>query len=352
MSKSPKLSIMKKTLIVVGIIVLLTLIITSLNVFRKIYSPNVVLSSKATDYVYIRTGSNLEDICNNLYENNFIVNRSSFEWLAEKKNLAIHIKPGRYKIQSGMSNNELVDLLRSGKQDPVRFSINNIRTISELAGHTSRCLEVDSAGLFQLLNDNEYLKQFGFNSYTAMAMFIPNTYKIFWNTNADEFIKRMYVEQQKFWNEHRIELSKSIGLTPTQVITLASIVDDETNISSEYAIIAGVYMNRLKHKIPLQADPTVKFALGDFGIKRVLKKHTEIDSPYNTYKNLGLPPGPISMPSVKSIDAILNYEKHNYLYFCAKADFSGYHTFAKTLSQHNQNANAYQKELNKRKIYN
>jgi UPF0755 protein len=250
-----------------------------------------------------------------------------------------------------MNNNDLINLLRSGKQEPVRISLNCIRDLNHLAGYVASHLEADSASIVKMAHDELFLNEVHLNKNNIFGMFIPNTYEFFWNTNAESFLKRMDSEYKKFWSGKRGDKAKNIGFTPEEVITLASIVANESNIESEYPTIAGLYINRLKKDMPLQADPTVKFAVGDITLKRVLHKHTLIESPYNTYKYKGLPPGPISMPTLKSINAVLDYEKHSYLYMCAKADFSGYHSFAKTLIQHNQNAAAYQLALNKNKIY-
>lgn len=351
MDKPRDLGLFKKILIVLAIAIVAILAITGFNVYRKIYVSNVILNKNSDCFIYIPTGSNIENICNILYRKNIIINRGTFEWLAEKKKYPSNIKPGRYKLRNKMSNNELIDLLRSGKQDPVKLSFNNLRTIYELAGAVGRHLETDSSSILNVLEDDEFLARFGFNHFNVMVMFVPNTYQFYWNINAESFIKRMYKEYEKFWDAQRTLKAKEMGLTNIEVVTLASIVDDETNMNSELPVIASVYLNRLKREMPLQADPTVKFAVGDFTLKRLLKKHTEFISPYNTYINKGLPPGPISMPSIKAIDAVLNYEKTSYLYFCAKADFSGSHVFAKTLTQHNINAEAYQQALNRKKIY-
>jgi UPF0755 protein len=352
MVKSNNTSFIKKVLISVAIVSVLLIFITIAFAFKRIYQPNVTLNGKETSFVYIPTGSNINDVCRILYEKNIIINRSSFEWIAEKKKYQNNIKPGKYKIKNKMSNNELINLLRSGNQEPVKLTFNNIRTVNQLAGVISRQIEADSASLAKLLNDNDYVQSYGFSSSNIISMFLPDTYEFVWNTSPESFVKRMNKEYVKFWNSTRLEKAKEIGLTQTEVITLASIVDEESNKPDEYAVIAGVYMNRLKKGIPLQADPTVKFALQDFTIKRVLKKHLQTESPYNTYLNKGVPPGPIAMPSIKAIESVLNYQKHNYLYFCAKSDFSGYHVFAKTLTQHNHNAQLYQAALNRNRIYN
>ena len=331
-----QISFAKKILISLAIIVLISAIVSIVIVIRKIYTPNIILKNKQNGYVYIKTGATLQDVCNTLYENNFLVNRNSFEWLAEKKGYAKQIKPGKYKLISGMNNNDLINLLRSGKQERVRISFNNIRFSEQIAGVFGRHLEADSNEIASLFRNDQFLAKYGVTKESAVSIFIPNTYYFFWNTSAEDVFKRMYKESQNFWTTERLLKSKEINLIPYEVITLASIVDEESNYSPEYPIIAGVYINRLKRGMPLQADPTIKFAVGDFSLQRVLSKHTSIESPYNTYRNKGLPPGPIALPSIKAIDAVLNYQKHNYLYFCAKSDFSGQHAFAKTLVQHNQ----------------
>lgn len=344
------MNLIKKTIIIISSLIILLGLFTFINLYRKLYSPNVLVKSGKETFFYIKTGYKIEDVSRDLYEKNYIINRNSFEWLAEKKKYSNNIKPGRYKLKDGMSNNELVNLLRSGKQEPVKLSLNSIRTIQQLSVFVGKHLETDSIELYNILNNNDILLSFGVNNYSVMGIFIPNTYEFRWNTSAKDFVNRMYREYKVFWNDERLKQAMSINLTPEKVIILASIVDEESNMYSEFPTLAGVYINRLNKDMPLQADPTVKFALGNFALKRVLQKHTEINSPYNTYIHKGLPPGPICMPSIKAIESVLHYEKHNYLYFCAKSDFSGYHAFSKTLTQHNQNAKAYWRELNKRRI--
>ncbi|OFX83434.1 MAG: aminodeoxychorismate lyase [Bacteroidetes bacterium GWF2_33_16] len=319
--------------------------------YQRLFQPNVIIKEAKTAYMYIPTGATLEDVVSLLYENNYIINRNSFEWLAEKKNYRNHIYPGRYKLTNGMSNNKLLDLLRSGKQEPVKVVFNNVRTKEQLAGKIAKQIEADSISIMRLLKDKDFIGKYDLNIATISCIFLPNTYEFWWNTSAEKFIDRMNNEYKKFWNEKRLSKAKVLNLTKEDVVTIASIVDEETYKKDEMDDIAGVYINRLRKRMPLQADPTIKFALGDFTVKRILKKHLDIDSPYNTYKFYGLPPGPISIPSIDAIDAVLNYKEHDYLYFCASADFSGYHVFAKTLSQHNVNARAYQRALNKEKIY-
>ncbi len=345
MNKSFLLKILISFLILVVLITGLTLFKT----YRKIYYPNVITHGNPSEYIYIPTGAGFADVMDTLYRNNYIVDKGSFEWLAEKKNYKNHIYPGRYRILNRMNNNELINILRSGKQEPVKIVILKTRTMAQLAGQIGKKLEGDSLSLISLFNDNDYLSQYGFNSQTVAAMIVPNTYKFFWNTTAKQFTDRMFKEYTTFWNDSRKTKAAALNLTPLEVTILASIVAEETSRPSEFGLVAGVYMNRMKKNMKLQADPTVKFAMGDLLLKRILLKHLEYDSPYNTYVYKGLPPGPICIPDPRYIDAVLNYESHNYIYFCAKEDLSGYHVYSKTLVQHMKYAVAYQKMLNKQK---
>ena len=254
-----------------------------------------------------------------------------------------------------MNNNELVNLLRSGKQTPVKLSFNNQDTFEKLAGRISQQIEADSVSLLKSFNNIDFIEKNGFNKNTAIGMYIPNTYEFFWNTSADAFRKKMLIEYKTFWNSSRLEKAKKQHLSPNEVITLASIVQKETAVVKERPIVAGLYLNRLHNKWPLQADPTIIFAIKkklgeDTIIKRVLKKDLEIVSPYNTYKNIGLPPGPITMPDITSIESVLNAKNHDYFYMCASVTKIGEHEFAKSLSQHNRNAVKYQNWLNKQGV--
>ena len=320
------------------------------RLYHEIYSPNIATPQRQEFYLCIPTGSTYQDVISLLELNNIIRDRKSFEWAAKKKKYPENVHPGRYCIRQNMSNNQLINMLRSGIQDPVKLVINIARTPEDLAGKVSKQIEASEAELMKRMNDNEYLKPYGFNTESVIGMFIPNTYEFWWNTDADGFFKRMNKEYDKFWTRERLGRAKEINFTPNEVITLASIIINETNKEEEYRTIAGVYINRINLGMRLQADPTVKFALGDFERQRILKNDTYIDSPYNTYIHDGLPPGPIAIPTVKAIDSVLKFEKSDYLYFCAKDDFSGYHNFARTLDQHNKNARLYQKALNRRKI--
>jgi UPF0755 protein len=320
------------------------------SVYKQVFSPNIETPEKNEFFLYIPTGSQYEDVVALLEKDNMIKNRKTFDWAAEKKKYPENIHPGRYRIRNNISNNELLNMLRAGMQEPVDVVINMARTKEELAGKIAEQIEPGKDDLLTLMNDESYLKEYGFNRQTLLGMFIPNTYEFWWNTSAEGFFERMYKEYDKFWNRERSGRAKEMNFTPNEVITLASIIINETNKEDEYRRIAGVYVNRLRQGIRLQADPTVKYALGDFERQRILKTDTYINSPYNTYLHAGLPPGPIAIPVIKAIDAVLHYEKHDFIYFCAKEDFTGYHNFARTLDQHNKNARSYQKALNRRKI--
>jgi len=274
------------------------------------------------------------------------------DWIAKKKSYPSHIKAGRFLFTGEMSYVGLIDKLRSGDQEPVNVTFNNIRTLNDLAGKVGGQIEADSAEIMGFLLDPANYSGDGFTKETVIAVFIPNTYQLFWNTDANGFYVRMLSEYHKFWNEARLSKADEIGLTPVEVATLASIIDDEVVKADEKPRIAGVYLNRLDKGMLLQACPTIKFALNDFTITRVLNKHLTVESPYNTYKYQGLPPGPIGCPTIGGIDAVLNAEKHDYIFFAAKADFSGYHNFSRTLREHNNWANQYQQELDRRKIFN
>ena len=348
--RKKKMSKFSKVIIYSFLILTALSVIIGYQLYKAFLKPNTWVKDEKSATLYIPTGSDFNDLKLSLYEKGIVINRLTFEWMAKRKNLENNIHPGKYLINDGMTNTQLIDLLRSGKQTPVNLTFNNLRTRESFAQRISRDMEPDSSEIIGLLNDDDYLSIFGFSSETILTMFIPNTYEVYWNTSGKELMDRFFTEYNKFWNEGRRQKAAQIGLTPVQVSILASIVEKETNQNDEKARMAGVYLNRLQKNWMLQADPTVVFATGDFTIKRVLNIHKEIDSPYNTYKNYGLPPGPICIPSIASIDGVLNREIHNYMFFCAKDDFSGYHAFAETHAQHNINANKYRQALDKENI--
>ena len=341
---------MKKRLtVVLGIVAILVVvaILAGFRLYNMVMKPNVVTPEQKEFSLYIPTGADFDQVKDSLYSNHLIIDPASFEWVAQHKDYPSHVKPGRYVLKNGMGNNQLTNMLRGGLQTPVKVTFNNIRDVKILAGRIGTQIEADSASIAAYLADNINLNKLGFNSLTIPAMFLPNTYEFYWNTDAEKFVEKMKCEYDKFWNDERRNKARDIGLSPVQVSILASIVDKETNKTDEMPRIAGVYLNRLRNGWLLQADPTLVFAVGDFDLKRVLNVHKEVESPYNTYKYAGLPPGPICIPSLQSINAVLNAEKHNYYYFCAKDDFSGYHVFAKTLTEHNRNAQRYQRALSR-----
>jgi len=324
-------------------------VIFAIVLYNFIFKPNTRTPDNEPISILIRTGSGYSDVLSMLYKKGLILNKHSFEWVAGRKNYPSMVKPGHYILKSGMNNYELINMLRSGAQVPVSVIFNNIRTKEELAAKISLQIEADSASLMQCWNDRKFLSTLNTTPAKVLTLFIPNTYELWWTSDAKEFTSRMYKEYNKFWNEERIKKAVSANLSAEEVIILASIVEKEALKNDEKNSIAGVYINRLRKDWPLQADPTVVYAVGDFEMKRVLTVHTKIDSPYNTYMYKGLPPGPICVPSISSLDAVLNYKKHDYMFFCAKADFSGYHVFSRTLAEHNRHAKAYQQALNKRR---
>lgn len=344
----------KKTIRIILIILVAILIPTSYFGFKYyniLFKSNVSIGGDGTRYLYIPTGSSFETLLDSLRSAKVLINEEAFLDAAKFKKLDT-AKPGRYKLVNGMTNRSLVNMFAINNQSPVRLTLaGNIRTKEKLAEIVARYIEPDSTLLLECFNDNKFLEQFNVTSDDMLGICILNTYEFYWNTSPDGFVARMYKEFDNFWNETRTSKLEETTLTKMEVITLASIVAEETIKSDEMPKVAGVYLNRLKKGMLLQADPTVKYAVGDFTLRRVLTSHTEYDSPYNTYKYAGLPPGPICIPSTVAIDAVLNAEIHDYYYFCAKSDFSGYHAFAKTLTQHNQNAKTYQQALNKQGIY-
>jgi UPF0755 protein len=334
------------------LIILLLIIIGGFlgySYYSKIFKPNTVKEG----YLYIPTNASFEEVQD--LARPFLKRVKPFIWVAEKKNYSNTIKAGRYKIEKGINNNELVNLLRSGKQDPIKITFNNQDSFEKLAGRISNQIEADSLSLLNAFQDAEFYSKYNFNRKTALAMYIPNTYEFYWNTSAVNFRSRMQKEYDTFWNANRIKQAEKLNLSKKEVITLASIVQKETSNVNERPMVAKLYLNRLNDRWPLQADPTIIFALKemhgkDFEVKRVLKKDLEIISPYNTYKNTGLPPGPIAMPDISSIDAVLNPANHDYYYMCASVTNIGLHEFAKSLSQHNRNAAKYQNWLNKQGV--
>ncbi|MCF0193182.1 MAG: endolytic transglycosylase MltG [Prevotella sp.] len=275
---------------------------------------------------------------------------SGFSTIARYVNYKDKVRPGMYILKDGTSAFSFIRKLHNGQQDAIMLTIPSVRTLPDLARKLDRKLAADSAEYMKAFTDSAKIAALGYTKETLPALFIPNTYDFYWTETPVKLLERMVKEHDKFWNADRTSKAKALGMTPNEVTTLASIVDSETNIESDKPIVAGVYLNRLNIGMNLQADPTVKFAVGDFTLRRILFKHLAIDSPYNTYKYAGLPPGPICIPSISGIDAVLNAPKHEYIYFCASPKFDGTHIFAKTSEEHMKNAHDYQAALNKRNI--
>jgi len=340
---------MHKIKFIAAVVISIIILLIGINFYSKIYSSTVLKNSS----IFIPSTANFKDVTTIIAP--YINNVKSFKWVATKKKYTSKIKAGKYVIKKGMSNNQLINLLRSGKQTPIRVTFNNQNYLTNLSGVVSKQIEADSLSLLKAFKDSTFLIQHHFNLGNALSMYLPNTYQFKWNTSAATFRNRMFREYVKFWNKKRKELATKQHLTPIEVVILASIVQKETAKVSERPMVAQLYLNRLKNHWPLQADPTIIYALKlkkrtRKTIKRVLTKDLKIKSPYNTYLNLGLPPGPIAMPDISSINAVLHPTPHNYFYMCASIDKLGYHVFSRTNKEHIRNARKYQNWVNKRGI--
>ncbi|MBR5334417.1 MAG: endolytic transglycosylase MltG [Alistipes sp.] len=310
------------------------------------FKGNAVVEQKE---FYVSRNTSYQELVDSLKPS--IKHHLAFDLYAERLTLKDSYKKGHYVVKPGMNVIEIVRMFKLGLQTPVGVTMNNVKIPAQLAGKLAKQFEADSVEFMQVLTDEALAKKFGFDSHLTMfSIFLPNTYEFYWTATPSEFVDRMYKEYKRFWSEERDAKRKRSGLNRVEVATLASIVYEETRKVDEMPRVAGVYINRLRKGMPLQADPTIKYAMQQFGLRRILKSYLKYPSPYNTYINKGLPPSPICMPSVEAIDAVLNFEKHEYLYFCARHTFDGYHNFAKSYSDHLKNARLYQTELNKRKI--
>jgi len=338
----------KKTILAIAVVAILIAGYFALNLYKVYFAPNITENQK---YLYIKTGKNFDALLEGLKTKHIVRSISSFKTAAEKMNLAANVKPGRYRLKKGMTNRTLINMIKAGNQEPVKLKFQNIRKKENFAAYLASNLEADSLSFIQVLDSTALISKYGFNQENVYAMFIPNTYEMYWNVSPIDFFERMHKEYDKFWNAARKQKASALNLTPAQVYTLASIVDAEALYDKEMPIIAGLYLNRLNRGQLLQADPTVIFANNDFTVKRVTNKLLQVQSLYNTYKYAGLPPGPIMMPSINAIDAVLNRDQNDYIYMCAKEDFSGYHNFAATKEQHEINAKKYREALNKRNIF-
>lgn len=340
-----------RKILVVGIVIFSVLLSSfSFYTYQVLKTPNVLVQQDDR-YFHIYPEATFKNVQDSLMDGDYVHDPVSFSLLAKYKGYDTAVKPGRYLLKKDMTNPEAVNLLRSGNQAPVNITFNNVRLMEELSEKICQNIALSASEFNDYLSDSAHYADYGFDRQNVLSMFIPNTYEVYWDISASELMERMYLEYNKFWNQERLLQADKLGLNAQEVSVLASIVNAESQQADELARIAGVYVNRLNRGMALQADPTLVYALGDFTIKRVLNEHKEIDSPYNTYMYTGLPPGPIRAPSIAAVNAVLNYEPHNYLYFCAKEDFSGYHNFATNLREHLRNARIYQRALNQAKLY-
>lgn len=340
-----------KLLVIAAILVVGIAVVAILVCRRFLWTPVLNLPNGDKVMLFIPTGATYDDVLLLLSAGNKLADPEAFGVMATFMGYPNLVKSGKYELTSNLSARELVRLLRSGQQVPVRVTFSGIRDVEHLAGIVARNLEADSASILLAMRDTALLSKHGFTPETAVAMYLPDSYDVWWNLSPEAWVDRMAYEYNRFWTDERKAKADSIGLTPIEVSTLASIVQEESNVLEDQKIIAGLYLNRLGLGMPMQACPTVKFALGDFTIRRVTLANTKVVSPYNTYINPGLPPGPIRITSKRVIDAVLNNTPTDYLYMCARPDGSGRHDFARTLAQHQRNASKYHSTLNKQKIY-
>lgn len=342
----------KKILWAVALIGLVIFAVIAYYIYGAMFKPNTTFNNEVA-YIYVPSDADYNQVREQLVP--LLDNINTFDALASQKKYTTNVKAGRFAIKKGMNNNEIITSIRS-QNLPIKIAFNNQNSLNDLAGRISTQIEADSLSLLNAMTDEAFLTNNGFTKATALGMYLPNSYEFFWNTSAEDFRDKMLTEYNRFWNESRKAKAKKLNLSPNEVMTLASIVHEESKQADEQPRVAGVYLNRLRIGMALQADPTLKFAayqLPEYKntvIRRVLNIHKEIDSPYNTYKNVGLPPGPIAMPDLSAVNAVLNPEKHSYLYFAADAKNVGYHKFAKTLAQHNNNAREYQRYLSSKGI--
>jgi UPF0755 protein len=331
----------KLTLFLVASVLSITFIFYG---YQMVYTPNILVDKDSRIFLVTRDAT-FRDVQLALSDQGIVNDMVSFSFLARLMDYDESIKPGRYQLSRNMSNIQAIRILRAGKQVPVNITFNNVRLIDELGEKITRNTSMTHEEFDKALDEFLATNNEGFTPENIIGMFIPNTYEVYYNISGSGLVERMHAEYKKFWNEERKAKAKALGLTPFEVSTLASIVQAENTRGDEAPVIAGLYLNRLKREMPLQADPTLVFASGDFALKRVLNIHKEIDSPYNTYKYIGLPPGPINMPTISSLTAVLNPDPNNYIYMCAKDDFSGRHNFASTYEDHLRNATRYQQAL-------
>lgn len=345
--KSSSTGTFKKFIIALVLIIIVSLAATGVFYYLRFFGPNVTGNK---EYLYIHTGATFNDVYKTIQDENIVKDTTTFRWASYNMKYVNRVKPGKYRLHEGMSNRKLINMLASGTQEEVSLAFHNFRLKEQFAGFVSKKIEPDSTAIIRLLDSADFVKQYGFTTDDVYTVIMPDSYRLYWNTSPEKFFKKMYAHYQNFWTPERKQQAAEINLSPVQVSILASIVDAEALHDDEMPKIAGLYLNRLRKGIKLEADPTVIFATGDFTIKRVLNRYLSINSPYNTYLHTGLPPGPVMMPSVNAVKSVLNYQKNDYLFMCAKEDFSGYHNFATNVADHLANAHRFQQALNERNI--
>ena len=340
-----------KFILIAGLLLAILIIIALFAVRRYLFSPILNIPNGKTELLYIPSNANFDDVLLLLDSKKLLADKDAFCTVATFMGYKSLVKSGCYELLPSMSARSLVQTLRAGAQKPVKVTFNNVRSLNALAGQVALYIEPDSAALLRAMSDTATLIGWGIQPSHASIIYLPDSYQLYWNISPEGFVDRMHKEYLKFWNDTRRHKADSLNLSPADISTLASIVQEESNKPDDQRRIASVYLNRLRINMPLQACPTVKYALGDFSIRRVTNADALVDSPYNTYLHQGLPPGPIRITSKSVIDAVLNADDTDFLFFCARPDGSGYHDFARTLAQHNRNAARYHSHLNNRKIY-
>jgi UPF0755 protein len=337
----------RKFIIALVVLIVLGLGGTLIFYYLRYFGPNVTGNKQ---YLYIHTGEDFNDVYKTIREKGIVKDTATFSWAAYNMKYAEHVKPGKYRLHEGMSNRKFIRMLQLGEQEQVELSFHVFRTKEQFAGFVSKKLEADSLTLLHYLDSADFVKQYGFNTDNAFVMVMPDTYQLYWNISPEKFYKRMYTHYENFWTPERKQQAAAINLSKPQVSILASIVDAEAVYDDEMPTIAGLYLNRLRKGMKLESDPTIIFAMHDFTIHRVLNKYLSVNSPYNTYLHTGLPPGPVMLPSVNAVKAVLNYQKNDYIYMVAKEDFSNRHNFATNVAQHNINAQKFRKALDEHNI--
>ena len=337
----------RKFIVAMVVILVIAIGFTGLNYYLKYFIPNV---TDKQEYLYIHTNATFNDVYKTIQKQDIVKDTLSFYKAAENMNYPGRVKPGRYHLHQGMSNRRLINMLASGTQEAVTVAFHNFRLKEQFAGFIAKKIEPDSVAIIRLLDSSSFVEKYGFTTDNVYTMFLPNSYQLYWNTSPEKFFKRMYGNYKKFWTAERRQKAAALNLVPIKVSILAAIVDAEALHDDEMPTIAGLYLNRLKKGMKLESDPTVIFALNDFTIRRVLTRYLSFNSPYNTYLHTGLPPGPIMMPSINAVNSVLDYKKTDYIYMCAKEDFSGYHNFATNATDHMVNAHRFQQALNERNI--